>query len=257
MDPLRLTLLLIGILFIAILYLTLRIRSGRPLRVPPGVRNMLARLWPAKRSPAPKTENASSPGHPSTHTDLDDEDIAALSRMSLPPRGELDISDLDGLSAVSEEEAVDGEPLIVVFNIMARQNQRFAGLDVLDALYANDLVHGQMRIFHRYVDPANPQQQPIFSVANTVEPGSFDLDTIEQLQTPGLSLFMQLPGPLHAREAFELMLDSGRNIARQLNGEFCDETRSVLTVQTIGHIKERIEAYLFKQKMARVQQHRR
>ncbi|MDR9435451.1 MAG: cell division protein ZipA C-terminal FtsZ-binding domain-containing protein, partial [Thiohalophilus sp.] len=97
---------------------------------------------------------------------------------------------------------------------------------------------------------------PVFSLANTVEPGTFDLNAIEQLQTPGLSLFMQLPAPIDSREAFELMLKTGRNLAEQLGGDLCDERRNVLTLQTIGHLKEQIEAFLFRRKMAGLQKQR-
>ncbi|MCW9023738.1 MAG: cell division protein ZipA C-terminal FtsZ-binding domain-containing protein, partial [Gammaproteobacteria bacterium] len=128
------------------------------------------------------------------------------------------------------------------------------GLDVLDAMLTSGFIHGEMNIFHYFEDEGD--KIPVCSVASAVEPGFFEMEIIESIETPGLSLFMQLPGSQEARKSFEIMLSRGRAVAEHLQGDLCDETRSVLTMQTIGHIKERIEAWLFKQKMSRVRAHR-
>ena len=60
-----------------------------------------------------------------------------------------------------------------------------------------------------------------------------------------------------SREAFKLILDKAHKLAELLGGELCDETRSMLTEQTIGHIKEKVEAFRFKQQMAAMKQQRR
>lgn len=258
MDSLRLTLLVIGIAFIAILYVVMRIQSGKPFRWPrlswPAGRHLFSR--DSRKQGEPPEADAIAGGRDVYFREPDEEDIQVLSRMSLYlGKAEPDIPELTGLSAVTDDESHDGEPLIIVLNVMAKSGHWFSGPDVLEALHDNGMQHGEMMIFHRYPDNT-AKQQPVFSLANTVEPGNFNLDTIDQLQTPGLSLFMQLPGPLAARDAFELMLRIGRNLTEQLGGNLCDERRSVLTLQTIGHIKEQIESFLFRQKMARLQKHR-
>lgn len=255
MDSLRLILLVIGAVFIAIFYLVMRLKSGKPLRWPSLSWPDALRFGTSHRNDYPQHEADAVTGREAYYDEPDEDDIRTLSEMSLQsaaPEGE-DIG-VTGLSAVSEDATYDGEPLIIVLNIMAKPGQWFDGQNLLAALEANSMQHGEMMIFHRYSDTS--AKQPVFSLANTVEPGNFNLDTIEQLQTPGLSLFMQLPGPIDSREAFELMLKTGRNLAQQLDGDLCDETRSVLTLQTIGHIKEKIEAFLFRQKMASLQKQR-
>jgi len=258
MDPLRLTLLAIGVAFIAILYLVMRIRSGQGLHWPGFLRFSALRL-PLLRRPAGEEENPVSEQNPrdTYYEDLDDADLQALSQMSWHARrdDQVDVSNLGGLSAVDADDDEAGESLVIVLNVMAKSGRYFPGDEVLAALRANDLQHGEMQIFHRYPD-ATAHARPVFSLANTVEPGTFDLNTLEQLQTPGLSLFMQLPGPMDSREAFELMLKTGRNLAEQLGGDLCDERRNVLTLQTIGHLKEQIEAFLFRKKMAGLQKQR-
>ncbi|MFO8024058.1 cell division protein ZipA [Thiohalophilus sp.] len=256
MDPLRLTLLAIGIAFVAMFYLVMRLRSGQKLRWPGFLRLPRISLPTFGRDRTRDSDDSgTTESRDNYYTDLDDDDLQALSQMSWHARrdDDVDVAGLGGLSAVDAEDD-EGESLVTVLNVMAKAGRQFAGMDILDALYANDLRHGEMMIFHRYPDEGGVR--PVFSLANTVEPGAFDLSSIEQLQTPGLSLFMQLPAPIDSREAFDLMLKTGRNLAEQLDGDLCDERRNVLTLQTIGHLKEQIEAFLFRRKMAGLQKQR-
>lgn len=257
MDSLRLTLLVIGLAFIAILYLVLRIKSGRGLQWPDFLRFSSLRLLIRRRQPRNEDVYYDAGSGETDYNDLDEDDLAALSQLSQHTRrqnDEIDTSGLGEVNAVDAEEE-EGESLVIVLNVMAKADNPFHGADILAVLRANDLEHGEMMIFHRYPDGAG-HSRPVFSMANTVEPGTFDLSTIEHLHTPGLSLFMQLPGPIDSREAFELMLKTGRQVAEQLGGDLCDERRNVLTLQTIGHLKEQIEAFLFRRKMAGLQKQR-
>lgn len=254
MDPLRLTLLAIGIAFIVIVYLVTRIRSGQGLHWP-GFLRFPALRFPSLRRSAVEEENP-FPERDPYYEELDDAELQALSEVSWQARrdDDVDVANLGNLNTVDAVEE-EGESLVIALNVMAKAGHYFPGEEVLAALQDNDLEHGEMQIFHRYPDGA-ANGRPVFSLANTVEPGTFDLNTMEALQTPGLSLFMQLPGPMDARKAFELMLNTGRQLAEQLGGDLCDERRNVLTLQTTGHLKEQIEAYLFRRKMARLQKQR-
>lgn len=250
MDSLRLILLLIGVVFIVGIYLVYKSKQDTKT---------------LKDSPFSKFINSFSQRF-SAHKDsvdnryelnnetLDDEDIEQLSSVRVVSQDEHELG-TESFSAVPEleTEVAHGDELVIVFNIMATANNKFKGLDILDALLANGFTHGDMKIFHYF--ETETDKLPVCSIANAVEPGFFELEHIEAIETPGLSLFMQLPGSQEARASFDIMLSRGRAVAEHLQGELCDETRSVLTMQTIGHIKEKIEAWLFKQKMARVRQH--
>ena len=56
------------------------------------------------------------------------------------------------------------------------------------------------------------------------------------------------------RRAFDKTLEVGMGLAEALDGELCDDSRSVVTAQTVSHLKEEIEAYRFKVRMAGVKQ---
>ncbi len=244
MDSLRLILLLLGLTFVAGMYFWYRFKQGDDSLKFPQLEKLLKQIG-TRLSANRKQADLATAGE---YNDLPDDDIEHFSSLNTAVEEKLDSDELEPMSVHVDTPVLPGEELIVVLAIMAGQGKQFSGMDILDTLLANGFVHGDMAIFHHYHETSD--RQPVFSLSNAVEPGTFDMDTIEALRTPGLSLFMQLPGALDARTAFESMLEKGRAIASDLDGELCDETRSVLTMQTIGHLKEEIEAWLFKQKMS-------
>ncbi|MCL6415550.1 cell division protein ZipA [Aestuariirhabdus sp. Z084] len=145
-------------------------------------------------------------------------------------------------TAPKESEKRPPAEEIIVINVLARNGGTFAGEPLLQLLLGNGLKYGEMSIFHRHeqFDGQGPVQ---FSLANGVEPGSFDLDHMDQLQTPLVTLFMGLPGPKEPLKAFEMMATAAQTIARELDGELKDESRSVMTQQTLTHCKQRITEF--------------
>lgn len=143
------------------------------------------------------------------------------------------------------------EDKIIVIYIMSPPGGRFAGNDVRRAVETAGLRYGNMSIFHRLLDPDNQDSDAVFSLANSVEPGIFDLDALDDFSTPGLTLFMQLPGPLNGITALDSMLAAAHIIATELHGELRDQSRSVLSKQTIEHLHSDIIEYQRRQRLAR------
>jgi len=50
-------------------------------------------------------------------------------------------------------------------------------------------------------------------------------------------------------------MDVSEKLSLKLNAAICDETRSVITTQTISHLKEKVENYRFKLKMDSLKNH--
>ena len=146
---------------------------------------------------------------------------------------------VNSAGAAAEPNPTD-EPLICAIAVMAKPGHRFSGGSICEALEAAGLRYGPMGIFHYYGSGGQPHSQPVFSAANMLEPGSFNLADLDNLHTPGLMLFLQLPGAVDGAQAFDLMLGSGKQLAQWLGGELRDETRSSLTPQSISHMRERI-----------------
>lgn len=136
--------------------------------------------------------------------------------------------------------------LVIVINLMARPGLDFKGENILSAVGHTQLKYGEMNIFHCSGHTESGNMKHIFSLANIVNPGTFDLNDMTNLTTPGLTLFMQLPGPEEGLKVFEKMLSTAQSLKKDLDGELCDESRSALTYQTISHLKEKIKDYSFK-----------
>jgi len=139
----------------------------------------------------------------------------------------------------AEPEHGESAPVeeLIVFNVLAPNSERFAGDALFTALRSQGLKFGNMNIFHR-IDPLTKVAR--FSVANVVEPGTFDMADMESFVSPGLLFFLQLPCPERPSDVFEEMLRIANEIAKNLGGEIRDEQRNLMTRQVIEHYRQRI-----------------
>jgi len=133
----------------------------------------------------------------------------------------------------------DVAPEVFMLNVVARDPQGFRGEDILHILLACDLRYGDMSFFHRHELEAG-RGAIQFSVANMMQPGVFNLDDMAETVTPGLVFFLTLPGPEDMMKAFDYMLETAQAVARNLGGDVLDESRSVLTKQTLEHCRQQI-----------------
>jgi len=142
--------------------------------------------------------------------------------------------------AQKSDSAQSAEELHVVMTVMARRGESFSGDALRHAFERADLYHGDMNIFHRHEEPRDHRTPTLFSAANVLAPGHFEPVGMEKLSSPGIAMFMRLPGPDSPVDAFQQMLEAAKTVAEDLDGTLCDETRSTLTPQSINHLRERI-----------------
>lgn len=131
---------------------------------------------------------------------------------------------------------------IVSLFVVAREGHPFNGADLIVAAEKAGLEYGDMGIYHRLVD-GKRELGPIFSVANMLKPGSFDLSRLDALHSPGLSFFMALPGPVTALDAWDAMLPTAQRLAELLDGQVLDEERNALGRQRIAHIRDELRGW--------------
>lgn len=135
---------------------------------------------------------------------------------------------------------------VLVLNVVAKPDREFVGVDLLPVLLTTGLRFGDMSIFHRHLD--NDSHSPVlFSVANIVNPGTFDLNQINDFATRGLCFFMTLPNVANSMQAFDLMLDVAQKVRIALDGDLKDDNRSVMTAQTIEHYRQRVRDFDLRQ----------
>ena len=210
-----------------------------------------------KRSAAPAREATRGPRTEPTLREILEADANTADSADAVEQAELDLLEktIAGQPVPDRKPAaaplpgarpVDDFDKVVSLFLAARAGQSFHGPDLVVAAEKAGLVFGHMNIFHRLVDN-HPEQGPIFSVANLVKPGSFDLANIQDLRTPGISFFMALPGPLPALDAWDAMLPAAQRLAELLDGVLLDEERNALGRQRIAHIREDLRGYDRKQ----------
>ncbi len=149
-------------------------------------------------------------------------------------------------SEVKQQDAGAQSSEVLVLNVMAREGREFRGEDLLHAVITSGLKFGDMQIFHHRW--GNGSTGPvIFSLANVLNPGTFDLNSMGQFSTIGVSLFMAMPTPINNLDAFEQMLAVAQQLCATLDGELKDDHRNVMTAQTIEHYRQRIRDFALRQ----------
>ena len=146
-------------------------------------------------------------------------------------------------AAARREPTLSAEPdKIVSLYLRPRDEGKINGADILEATKNAGLIFGEMQIFHRMYEQQN-SKSAIFSLADMMTPGSFDLDKISHLSTPGLCLFLTLPNQLSALDAWDAMQAAGKRLADLLDAELLDDSRSSLSRQRIAHIRDQMREY--------------
>lgn len=138
--------------------------------------------------------------------------------------------------------ASDKTDRIVTIYVTAPEGAPFAGSDIIVAAEKTGLVYGALGVFHRM--PATTSEYgAVFSVANMMRPGRFEMGQIQSLRTGGLSLFMVMPNALSALDAWDAMLPTAQRLAELLGGQVLDEERNALGRQRIQHLRDELRAY--------------
>lgn len=195
---------------------------------------------PAGRTPVPRDEREPQVRAKVADVLMPGASTPGASIAAEPPRRSRRIatrSEPEEAATVTERPPVEE---LIVMNVLAPRGTALTGDQLFAALRGRGLKFGDMNIFHR-LEPGS--RNPRYSVANIVEPGTFDMADMEAFTTPGLCFFMQLPGPENPAGAFEDMIASARGVAGDLGGELKDEQRSVMTPQTEEHYRQRIADY--------------
>mgnify|MGYP001275664499 CR=1 FL=1 len=232
---LRIGILVVGaLLFAAIWYFGTRPRSPQGRRVP------------AKAAAAAREERMEPTLGAQLERELGADTAEAAAEEGV--QGEMEL--LDGAvggtggATVSQygRRVSDEFDRIVTLYIAARAGHVLRGPDIVVAAEKAGLAYGHLNVFHRLVS-GHPERGPIFSVANIRKPGSFDMDTIQSLETPAIAFFLTLPAPVPALDAWDAMLPTAERMAELLDGVLLDEQRNALGRQRIAHLREELRTY--------------
>ena len=132
-------------------------------------------------------------------------------------------------------------PGLIVVSVVAEPGYVFAGEALARALHNNRLRYGDQNIYHRALYVGH-REQPVFSVANLVKPGTFPSDGMHDFETPGVTLFLPLPAPIDNLEAFDDFVTTAERLAVELGGELRDEQHSLLSHQRLMQVRSSVES---------------
>ncbi|WP_026973239.1 cell division protein ZipA [Aliagarivorans marinus] len=147
---------------------------------------------------------------------------------------------------VVEEKDPNQPDDVFVLNISAPRGKPFKGEVLLECLASQGMQFGEMDIFHRHLD-RNSDSPVIYSLANSVNPGTFDIDNMDDFETTGITLFMTVPCAGMPTKNFSLMFNTASSLAKNLGAVLLDDQRNPLTKQTVNHYEQRVREYERKQ----------
>ena len=165
----------------------------------------------------------------------------------LPMDSEQSPSNAEHSDAVTDDSVKDNQQTapaqeVLILNVRANEDNPIQGSALLPMLLTLGFKFGDQDIFHRHVN-SNGKGPVLFSLANMLKPGVFDIDNLENFSTLGVSLFMMLPIEGDPHQVFNMMHNAARKIADEFSAQVLDGRRSALTKQSLQQYVEKIREF--------------
>lgn len=113
------------------------------------------------------------------------------------------------------------------------------------ALAAQGLRFGEGEVYHRSIGG-----RAVFSVASLIKPGKLIPADADSFSTKGLTVVMNLPGPVTPAVALDDMLVTTRALASALKAEIFDARRQRLTDEVASALKDEINDWARARKLS-------
>lgn len=147
----------------------------------------------------------------------------------------------DPQDAIFEPEEEDIEPpqrepapAIIQFSLLAKADEGFNGIDLVNAFGIVGLEYGNLKIYERL----DANRLVDYGVACMVEPGTFPDSNVETFYCPGLVFFMQPAALDDAQAVFDDFIETIQLLAIELDGIILDHHRESLSDATIQSLRQ-------------------
>lgn len=194
-----------------------------------------------------RTASATAPAAVPSADALHSEEGGQIEVSTAPPVEEEAIAEAPAVEPKAAPQPRASRPVtqepseVITVHLVAPKGYTFGGEGMLQLFTAHGLEFGEMNIFHAYGEEKEAGNVQ-FSMANAVT-GTFDYATIDSADFAGFTFFLALPGPKQPLLAIDRMLEVVTSMAQRLGAEMKDEHRSVLTQQTMDHLRERVREF--------------
>jgi cell division protein ZipA len=147
----------------------------------------------------------------------------------------------EALSAQDEPVAEEPKDFIII-HIQMPTGLTMQGSSLLPLLLTLGFKYSDEGFFNRHQD-ASGDGPVLFRLVNMFNPGTFDIDNMEQFSTAGISLFMTLPCEGENLPAFNMLHSAAKKIADEFGAEIFDHKRELLTVPTVRQYVEKVREF--------------
>ena len=129
--------------------------------------------------------------------------------------------------------STDKKPEVFVLLVMSTGHE-FAMTDLNQALYGVGLTLSDQSIFVKKDNMGNE----FIKVANMLEPGTFPVENLEQFNTPGIAMILELPTTVRAPAAMHDLIMMARKVSQRMQGRLYNMDRHLIKESDLQSMRD-------------------
>jgi cell division protein ZipA len=172
---------------------------------------------------------------------VDDEPIAPKEADTVIVQTQQDKQIDSELDSNTQEKSPEPSDFIIL-HIAMPEGLTMAGSRLLPAVLSLGFKYSDEGFFNRHVEPSG-NGPVLFRLVNMFNPGTFDIDNMEQFSTAGISLFMTLPCEGDSLAAFNMLHGAAKKLADEFGATVLDSSREPLSVNAVRAYVEKVREY--------------
>jgi len=154
------------------------------------------------------------------------DDIIAVRKIESEPEPDAQPEITSDIKSTENKHVKPSSPKLLVLFLLAKEQRKLMGYELLQTILAAGLRFGEGRLFHRHQFESG-QGPVVCSLATATADGTFDLQNMGAFSVHGLCLFMEASGNESIDlERFSIMMDTARQLNEGLDTHLLDDERN-------------------------------